>query len=66
MVKLPFKIDLSGKVAVVTGGGGVLCSGFAEALAACGAKVAVCDLRLEPAQAVADRINADGGKAVAV
>lgn len=66
MVKLPFKIDLSGKVAVVTGGGGVLCSGFAEALAACGAKVAVCDLRLEPAQAVADRINADGGKAIAV
>ena len=66
MVKLPFRIDLSGKVAVVTGGGGVLCSGFAEALAACGAKVAVCDLRLEPAQAVADRINADGGKAIAV
>ena len=29
MVKLPFRIDLSGKVAVVTGGGGVLCSGFA-------------------------------------
>ena len=66
MVKLPFRIDLAGKVAVVTGGGGVLCSGFAEALAACGAKVAVCDLRLEPAQAVADRINADGGKAIAV
>ena len=66
MVRLPFRIDLAGKVAVVTGGGGVLCSGFAEALAACGAKVAVCDLRLEPAQAVADRINADGGKAIAV
>ena len=37
--------DLSGKVAVVTGGGGVLCSGFSKTLAAAGAKVAVCDLR---------------------
>lgn len=66
MVKLPFQIDLKGKVAVVTGGGGVLCSGFAEALAACGAKVAVCDLKLEAAQAVADKINSDGGCAIAV
>ena len=30
--------DLSGKVAVVTGGGGVLCSGFSKTLAAAGAK----------------------------
>ena len=51
-MKLPFEIDLKGKVAVVTGGGGVLCSGFAKTLAACGAKVAVCDLRLEAAEAV--------------
>ena len=41
-MKLPFKIDLSGKIALVTGGGGVLCSEFAKALAASGAKVAVC------------------------
>ncbi|MBE6695731.1 MAG: D-mannonate oxidoreductase, partial [Ruminococcaceae bacterium] len=40
-MKLPFKIDLSEKVAVVTGGGGVLCSSFSEALAECGASVAV-------------------------
>ena len=51
-MKLPFEIDLKGKVAVVTGGGGVLCSGFAKTLAACGAKVAVCDLRLDAAEAV--------------
>ena len=63
---VPFKVDLSKEVAVVTGGGGVLCSGFAEALAECGAKVAVCDLRLEGAQAVADKINAAGGTAIAV
>ena len=62
-MKLPFQIDLKGKTAVVTGAGGVLCSSFAEALAACGASVAVLDLRLEAAQAVADKITADGGVA---
>ena len=65
-MKLPFQIDLSGKTALVTGGGGVLCSEFAKALAACGAKVAVCDLREEAAQAVVDQIVADGGTAMAV
>ena len=33
--------DFSGKVAVVTGGSGVLCSEFCKALAKSGAKVAV-------------------------
>lgn len=65
-MKLPFKIDLSDKVAVVTGGGGVLCSGFAKTLAACGAKVAVCDLRLDAAEAVAEEIRAEGGTAIGV
>lgn len=62
-MKLPFNIDLRGKTAVVTGGGGVLCSMFAEALAKCGAKVAVLDLRYEAAQAAADKITAFGGLA---
>ena len=66
MEKLPFKIDLSKKVAVVTGAGGVLCSGFARILAECGAKVAVLDLRLDAAQKVADEITAAGKTAVAV
>ena len=65
-MKLPFKIDLSGKVALVTGGGGVLCSEFAKALAASGAKVAVCDLRVDAAQKVVDEIIKDGGTAIAV
>lgn len=65
-MKVPFKIELKDKVAVVTGGGGILCSEFARALAACGAKVAVCDLRLEVAQKVVDEITADGGTAIAV
>ena len=58
--------DLTGKVAVVTGGGGVLCSGFSKTLAAAGAKVAVCDLREEAAKAVADEIVAAGGCAIGV
>ncbi|MBQ7897132.1 MAG: SDR family oxidoreductase [Clostridia bacterium] len=60
-MKLPFKIDLSGKVAVVTGGGGVLCSMFAKALAQNGAKVAVLDLRLDAAKKVAKEIVEAGG-----
>jgi NAD(P)-dependent dehydrogenase (short-subunit alcohol dehydrogenase family) len=64
IMKLPFNIDLSGKVAVVTVGGGVLCGTFAKAIAACGAKVAILDLRKEAADKVADEIVADGGVAI--
>ncbi len=53
------------KVIVVTGAGGVLCSGFAEHLAKLGAKVALLDLNEEAAQKVADRITAAGGMAKA-
>lgn len=65
-MKLPFEIDLKGKTAVVTGGGGVLCSSFARVLAACGAKVAVLDLNLEAAEKVAVKIRAEGGTAMGV
>lgn len=65
-MQLPFQIDLKGKVAVVTGGGGVLCSAFAQALAACGAKVAILDLRKENADKVAKEIVAAGGTAIGV
>ena len=63
---VPFKVDLSGKVAVVTGGGGILCSIMAEAIAECGAKVAILDLREDAAAAVADKIKAQGGTAIGV
>jgi NAD(P)-dependent dehydrogenase (short-subunit alcohol dehydrogenase family) len=55
-----------GKVAVVTGGGGVLCRTMCLALAQLGAKVAVLDLSVEAAQRVADEIGANGGEALAV
>ncbi len=58
--------NLKGKVAVVTGGGGVLCSGFSKTLAKQGVKVAVLDLNEEAAQRVADEIIAEGGEAMAV
>lgn len=58
--------SLKGKVAVITGGGGVLCSGFAKTLAKQGVKVAVLDLNEEAAKKVADEINAEGGTAIAV
>ncbi|MCM1989156.1 SDR family oxidoreductase [Oceanirhabdus seepicola] len=65
-MKIPFNIDLRDKVAVVTGGGGVLCGSFAEALAECGAKVAVLDLSKEKADLTADKINKNGGLAIGV
>jgi NAD(P)-dependent dehydrogenase (short-subunit alcohol dehydrogenase family) len=58
--------SLLGKVAVITGGGGVLCSGFAKTLAKQGVKIAVLDLNEEAAKKVADEINSDGGTAIAV
>lgn len=56
-MKLPFQIDLTGKVVAITGAGGVLMSEFARALAACGAKVALLDINAEAAQTVADSIG---------
>lgn len=62
-MKLPFKVDLSEKVAVITGAGGVICSEFARALAECGAKVALLDIDAAAAKAVADSIG-DGAIAI--
>ena len=65
-MEIPFKIKLENKVAVVTGGGGILCAVFAKALASCGAKVAVLDLKKESADVIADSINKEGGTAIGV
>jgi len=59
-------LEFSGKVAVITGGGGVLCSTMANALSKAGAKIAVLDLKAENAEKVADEINKNGGQAIGV
>ncbi len=65
MEKNVLNTDLSGKVAVVTGAGGVLCSEFARVLARAGAKVALLNRTREKAQRFADEIIAEGGIAIA-
>ena len=65
MKKNVLDTNLTGKVAVVTGAGGVLCSNFAKVLARAGAKVALLDLNLEAAQSFAEEIVAEGGIAKA-
>lgn len=58
-MKLPFHVDLTKTVAVVTGAGGVLMSEFAKALAECGAKVALLDINYDAAKKYADEIGAN-------
>ena len=66
MLKLDSLFDLKGKVAIVTGGGDGIGKGSCEILARAGAYIVVSDLTIEKAQAVADEIVKDGGKAIAV
>jgi NAD(P)-dependent dehydrogenase (short-subunit alcohol dehydrogenase family) len=49
--------SVSNQVAVVTGGAGVLCAAMCRTLAEAGAQVAVLDLRLEPAEALAAELG---------
>lgn len=49
--------NVTNQVAVVTGGAGVLCAAMCRALAEAGAKVAVLDLRLEPAESLAAELR---------
>lgn len=58
--------DLSGKVAIVTGGGDGIGAGCSKILAAAGASVVVSDISADKAKAVADEITASGGKAMSV
>ncbi|MCG8482365.1 MAG: SDR family oxidoreductase [Clostridia bacterium] len=65
-MKLPFSVDLKGKIAIVTGGGGVLGGALAEALGKCNAKVVVLNRTKEKADKVVQKIMNDGGQALSV
>ena len=58
--------DLSGRVAVVTGASSGIGEATAGALAAAGAAVALAGRREDRLEALAGRIEADGGRALAV
>jgi len=61
MEKNVLSTDLTGKVAVVTGAGGVLCSYLAKVLARAGAKVALVNRSEDAILRYAAEINAEGG-----
>ena len=65
MNKNVLNTDLTNKVCVVTGAGGVLCSHFAKVLARAGAKVALLDLNLDAAEQYAKEIREEGFEAKA-
>ncbi|MDF2908827.1 MAG: oxidoreductase [Herbinix sp.] len=65
-MKIPFSIDLTEKVVVITGGAGILGGYWAEAFARCGAKVAILDRSLELAEKKAAEIDSEGYKAVGI
>ena len=60
MLNLPLNIDYTGKVVVITGAGGLICSAMARAFAQSGAKVAALDLNEDAVTALADELCAEG------
>ncbi len=60
MLNLPLNIDYTGKVVVITGAGGLICSAMARAFAQSGAKVAALDLNEDAVKALADELCAEG------
>ncbi len=63
---ISYKKNLNNKVAVVTGGAGVLGSYFAQALSECNVKVAILDLNKNAADEVAKKITTKGGSAIGI
>lgn len=59
-------VDLSDRIAVITGAGGILAGGFAKEMATRGAKVAVLDIDQAAAERTAEEIKEKGGTAIAV
>jgi NAD(P)-dependent dehydrogenase (short-subunit alcohol dehydrogenase family) len=65
-MKIQEKFDLTERVAVVTGGVGLLGAEFCRTLAEAGAAVAVVDLNGSASQAVADSLTSSGYKSLAI
>ncbi len=65
-MKIQEKFDLTGRVAIVTGGVGLLGEEFCRTLAEAGAAVVVVDLNASTSQAVADTLTNGGTQALAV
>ena len=65
-MKIQEKFGLTGRVGVVTGGGGQLGFEFCKTLAEAGASVAVVDLNASASQATADSLTRDGYQALAI
>ena len=65
-MSVPKYKELDGRVVVVTGGGGVLCSALCKAFAKQGAKVAVLGRTEDSVEKVANTIRAEGGYAIGV
>jgi NAD(P)-dependent dehydrogenase (short-subunit alcohol dehydrogenase family) len=57
--------DLTGKIAVISGGGGDIGAAYADALSDVGASVVLADLNLDAAQEAADAVTKRGGEAIA-
>lgn len=60
MINLPLNVDYTGKVVVVTGAGGLICSAMARAFAQSGAKVAALDLNEKAVKDLASELKAEG------
>ena len=58
--------DLTGKSAVITGGGGILCGEMSRALAEAGVKTAILDINKQGAELLANQINKAGGQAISL
>ena len=58
--------DLSGKVAVITGGAGVLCTAMGTALAEAGVKIAVLDMNAEAAESLAIKLRSAEAEAIGI
>jgi NAD(P)-dependent dehydrogenase (short-subunit alcohol dehydrogenase family) len=58
--------EINGKVAIVTGGAGILCGNMCRFLAGRGVTVAILDQNLAAAQNLADEIRSQGGESIGI